>query len=180
MGSCSMARRGSLWPSLQIFRSAYCHLGMSDDHKDLYRWSICWIGYHCYLGCLSRTHRCLSRRHCYPCRYAGRGRRLCTSRDYQYLCFHLAVAPSLLLCSLVPCCRCICSSSWRTRLMIVQFSTSVVAPGEPEILRISFRREKVPWMFRFVDVLLPILSPLAAIIVRNRRFQWHRINRPPA
>jgi hypothetical protein len=35
-------------------------------------------------------------------------------------------------------------------------------------------------MFRFVDVLLPILSPLAAIIVRNRRFQWHRINRPPA
>ena len=55
--------------------------------------------------------------------------------------------------------------------MIVQFSTSVVAPGEPEILRISFRREKVPWMFRFVDVLLPILSPLAAIIVRNRRFQ---------
>ena len=83
MGSCSMARTGSLWPSLQIFRSAYCHLGMSDDHKDLYRWSICWIGYHCYLGCLSRTHRCLSRRHCYPCRYAGRGRRLCTSRDYQ-------------------------------------------------------------------------------------------------
>jgi hypothetical protein len=60
---------------------------------------------------LFQSHRCLSWCHCCPCKYAGRGRRLWTSRDDQCLCcHHLAVVPSLLLYSPVPACRRICSS----------------------------------------------------------------------
>jgi hypothetical protein len=112
--SCHMARTCCfLRSNLQICWGAYYHLGSSAGHGDPNNSLRCWIGCRCCFAPLSffQNHLCLNRCNCYPCKYADRDRRPCTSLDDQRQSSHLFVVPSLLLCNLVLVCRCIYSSS---------------------------------------------------------------------
>jgi hypothetical protein len=101
--------------------SAYYPQETADGHRDLKN-SLslrCWIGRSCCcfaLSSLFQSHLYLNPYSCYyPCKYAARNRRPCTSLEDQRQCSHPVVEPSSMPCSPVLACRRICSSSCRIK-----------------------------------------------------------------